>query len=367
MPARWPWSWSTTTRSEHRERERTTANRYAVAVARSADSDLESSIDALYQAPLEQFTADRNALAASLKKTGAKAEAERVKALAKPSTTAWAINQVWWRQRSRFQTMLDAGEAQRKAHVAWAQGRKADVRAAGEARREAVADVTEAAFDVLGGRKAVAPDAQYRISGTIEALASGGVPEGESPGRLTRDLQASGLDALTALADAAGSPARPTIVARGTPKPATPERPAAPQANRPTQVERAKPRVAAAETAADRKARETADAAARAQAAAVDAAETRLAELSLSLDSASGAVKDAAREESARREALEAATRRRTELETALDDARAAEAAARRDVSSAAAAASRAEMDRGRAAKDVERAREALERLRRGR
>ena len=68
-----------------------------------------------------------------------------------------------------------------------------------------MSEVTEAALQALGGHKAVAPDVQYRIAGTVEALASSGVPEGEAPGRLTRDLQSSGLDALTALAEAAGA------------------------------------------------------------------------------------------------------------------------------------------------------------------
>ena len=141
----------------------------------------------------------------------------------------------WWQHRDRFQAMLDAGAAQRKAHVAWAQGHKADVRAAGEARRAAVGEVTDGAVDALGGRKAVTPDVQYRIAGTVEALASAGVPEGEVPGRLTRDLQSSGLDALTALAEAAGAAPRPTIVARGTPGESRGRRrtqPRHPQANR---------------------------------------------------------------------------------------------------------------------------------------
>ncbi|MCC7125349.1 MAG: hypothetical protein IT178_10910, partial [Acidobacteria bacterium] len=59
--------------------------------------DVEAAIDALYQGPLDGFTAARNALAAALKKSGDKAGAERVKALAKPSVTAWAVNQAWWR------------------------------------------------------------------------------------------------------------------------------------------------------------------------------------------------------------------------------------------------------------------------------
>jgi hypothetical protein len=300
-----------------------------------------------------------------LKKSGDNASAERVKALAKPSSTAWAINQAWWQQRDRFQAMLDAGAAQRKAHVAWAQGGKADVRAAGEARRAAVGEVTDAAVEALGGRKAVTPDVQYRIAGTVEALASAGVPAGEVPGRLTRDLQSSGLDALTALAEAAGAAPRPTIVARGRPGdtrqvPAAVPTPVG-KAAAPAPVKKAPP--SPAEAARERKAREAEETAAQTRSAQLAQARSRLAALNSALAAATQASDRAAADAAEARAELEARTKQRTDLEGALDDARAAEAEARRALSNATAAASRAEMDKARAARDEERAREAVERL----
>lgn len=329
------------------------------------DAELEDAIDRLYQGPLERFTADRNQLATTLKKGGGAASAERVKALAKPSATAWAVNQAWWHHRERFQAMLDAGAAQRRAHVAFAEGRKADVRAAGDARQAAVRDVTEAALDALGGRKTVAPDAQYRISGSVEALASSGVPEGETPGRFTRDLQSSGLDALSALAEAAGAMPRPTIVARGTPTTARSapvaitEVPARAASVSPAPADRG-------ETARARKQREAEEAAARTRAAAVARAEARLEQSTSALDEATRAAEAAAAEEASARASLEALTQRRAELEASLDAARAEEAAARRALSGATATASRAGLDQARAARDAERARDALERAARG-
>lgn len=331
----------------------------------AGDTELDGAIDRLYQGPLDRFTADRNQLAATLKKGGDGAAAERVKALAKSSATAWAVNQAWWQHRDRFQAMLDAGAAQRRAHVAFTEGRKADVRAAAEARQAAVRDITEAALEMLGGRKTVAPDVQYRISGTVEALASSGVPAGETLGRFTRDLQSSGLDALSALAEAAGAVPRPTIVARGTP---TTARPAS------VPISAAPARAAAApaapadrgETARARKQREAEEAAARTRVAAVAQARTRLEQFTSALDEAARAADAAADEEASARAALDARTQRRTELEASLDEARAEEAAARRALSGAAAAASRAGLDRDRAARDAERAREALERAQGG-
>ena len=48
--------------------------------------DVDAAIDGLYQ--VDQFTANRNALASQLRKAGQGDEAERVKALSKPSVTA---------------------------------------------------------------------------------------------------------------------------------------------------------------------------------------------------------------------------------------------------------------------------------------
>jgi hypothetical protein len=48
------------------------------------DSD-ENDIDTLFELPLNEFTAARNALVSRLRKTGRVDEAEKVKALVKPS------------------------------------------------------------------------------------------------------------------------------------------------------------------------------------------------------------------------------------------------------------------------------------------
>jgi hypothetical protein len=61
--------------------------------ARNAD------VDALFKLPLDEFTSARNALAAQLKKVGKQAEAIEVKALVKPSVSAWVVNQLYWQQR----------------------------------------------------------------------------------------------------------------------------------------------------------------------------------------------------------------------------------------------------------------------------
>ena len=52
---------------------------------------VEEDINRLFELPLAEFTAARNALATRLKKAGRSGDAERVKSLAKPPVSAWAV------------------------------------------------------------------------------------------------------------------------------------------------------------------------------------------------------------------------------------------------------------------------------------
>lgn len=70
----------------------------------------EDDVDALFRLPLAEFTGARNALAAKLKKSGRGDEAVRVKALAKPSISAWAVNQLYWNHREAFDRLIASAE-----------------------------------------------------------------------------------------------------------------------------------------------------------------------------------------------------------------------------------------------------------------
>ncbi len=80
----------------------------------SPASDLEARIDALYQLPLGEFTAARNALAKAL----AGPDRDRVKRLIKPAVVPWIVNQIHWSARSVYDRLLEAGSALRRAQVA---------------------------------------------------------------------------------------------------------------------------------------------------------------------------------------------------------------------------------------------------------
>jgi hypothetical protein len=299
-------------------------------------SELESSIDRLYQLPLDRFTPERNALAAELRKSGRRVEADQVKALAKPSQTAWAVNQAWWTARPAFEAMLDAGMRLRIEHEALARGRTVDLRRAADARQGAVDAVISVAVDVLGGDAAVSPQARHRIAGTCEALASSGVPADATVGRLTADLQSTGLDVLSALA--AGVPGKGLAPAG----PATP-------VGRPHVVARS-------EGPASRE-----DQAARVAAARVAEAKADLASKQAALREAEVDATRASADEARARRLHEKAAERMRSLEQELDATREDERTTRRALAEATKAASAADFVRAQSARAVDAAKRRLE------
>ena len=156
-------------------------------------------IDALYGLPLGEFTAARNELA---KRTGDAS----IKALKKPSISAWAINQLARTRELDLRRLVNAGEqleqAQREAV------RTGDQKAFDKARRderEAVRRLRSAAAEILREGGHTASDATLdRIARTLNAAAA--TKEGREllrEGRLTEDVEPQAFDALLALASAA--------------------------------------------------------------------------------------------------------------------------------------------------------------------
>src|SRR5687768_4591616 len=92
--------------------------------------ELDDELDALFKVPLAEFTGARNTLAARLKKSGRGDDATLVKALGKPSVSAWAVNQLYWNHRKEFDQLISSGE---RFHKAQTSGKIADMRGALEA------------------------------------------------------------------------------------------------------------------------------------------------------------------------------------------------------------------------------------------
>ena len=156
-------------------------------------------IDELFQVPLNEFTAKRNALVKTLRG----ADATRVRTLSKPSIVAWAVNQVYWRARPLYEAVIKSGQRLRKIQIAALEGKSGDVRSASDAHRRAVADAVaeaERLTNAAGSRPS--RDALMR---TFEALSLAAEPP-EQPGRLSEALQPAGFEALTGMTPKAIAP-----------------------------------------------------------------------------------------------------------------------------------------------------------------
>ena len=269
-----------------------------------ASRRLDTDIDRLYQLPPDEFTAARNALAKD-----AVADRAEIRALAKPPIAAWAVNQVYWKQRDVYDALIAASTEVRKAHKAILAGRAGDIRDVGKAHDNSVESALKAALAILREYGQPATDAtRQAIMTTLRAL-----PGDEPPGRLSRTLQPGGFEMLAGLS-------------LGT-KPATPFR--AKSDTAPTEPTRPEPRgtarktTAATTTTAPTHARhhksKEGKAAASADAAQIKAdqrkaAQAEAAQKKLLREAAARAVREA--EQAVRREQFEAARLTREARET---------------------------------------------------
>ena len=184
------------------------------------DEDLEAGVDALFRLPLAEFTGTRNALAARLKKSGRGDEALLVKALAKPSISAWAVNQLYWNHREAFDRLLASGERFHKAQTSRSAGKLADMRSALDARREALIQLSDLATSLLqdAGHNPTL-DTIRRITTTLEAMSVyASRSDAPRPGRLTHDVDPPGFESLASFIPGAGMAKPAAEPARVTPQ-----------------------------------------------------------------------------------------------------------------------------------------------------
>ena len=144
---------------------------------------IEQDIDRLYQLPLSEFIAERNALA---KRAGA--DAARVKALEKPNAPAWAVNQLYWRERKLYDAVVKMSTRLRTAQSHALTGKKADVPMAQAAHAAAVREAADRAEALLRQAGDAASDAT--LTAVRETL--GALPADDATnhaGRLTRPIE----------------------------------------------------------------------------------------------------------------------------------------------------------------------------------
>ena len=150
-------------------------------------------LDALYTAPLEGFTKERNAFAKELRGEGERERADEVKALKKPSLPAWAINQGVRADDKAVKGLLKAGDALRSAHERALGGDADDLRVAMAQEADAVETMTMAVVRAARPEK-LAGGMLDRVRDTLRAVAGDQELRREfESGRVTRDRKPVGL------------------------------------------------------------------------------------------------------------------------------------------------------------------------------
>jgi len=174
-------------------------------------TDVARDLARLYQLSLGEFTDARNALA---KSSGAKGAA--IKALEKPSVAAWAVNQLYWRERRAYDKLIRTSERVRAAHAETLKGSKVDLRTLELQHSAAVKDAAEQVRGILA--RAGDPGTPATMKSVVDTLQA--LPGGGEPGRLTKALAPIGFGAFGALMKGAvSSKALAEIVTFAPPKP----------------------------------------------------------------------------------------------------------------------------------------------------
>jgi len=302
---------------------------------------LDAEIAELYAQPFEGWTAARNALAARLRAEGRKADAETVKALRKPSLSAWAVNQLFQREGEGMAELLAAGQWARAAQGQAVAGRGAEIfREALKGARRQVEELRRRAARLLaeGGKPAGAAIVD-RVGTDLEALAFSPAAAAQGArGYLDTDLDPPGFEVLTGVRLAASSshtPHTPRTPPSGRKEPAP-----APAAKPSRLLQFKQPQRETRAEAAARK-REEAEAARRERAAAKQRERVERAE---------AAMAQAAEKATALRGEADAADRQEAEARRQVTVAERTAAAARRR-----AEAAEAELARARERLDAER------------
>jgi hypothetical protein len=149
-------------------------------------SAYDDAVATLFQAPHADFVAERKRLAAALKVAGDVEAATRLGKLGRPPVSAWAVNQLWWREHAAFATLIAAA-----ARV------KVGDREASRAHREALNALRERATRLLQEAGNAATESTLRrLTTTLSAVAASGGFEPDPPGALGADRDPPGFEAL---------------------------------------------------------------------------------------------------------------------------------------------------------------------------
>lgn len=178
----------------------------------SAANELEAHAGALHAGGLGEFVASRNRLAAQVKAAGDAALAASIKALPKPSATAWAVDQLWWHERATVEGLFETAARLREALVGGA-GPQEAARARAQHREQVALAAAHGADRLVAAGHNASIAIRRRLGTTLEALAALGRWPAPGPGCLAEDLDPPGFEAL------GGMPVMPRAEAPEAPSP----------------------------------------------------------------------------------------------------------------------------------------------------
>jgi hypothetical protein len=186
--------------------------------------------DDLYGLPLDEFTKTRDELSRELRRAGKKEAAERVKALRKPTTSTWIVNQLARRHPQETAALVKAGEALRAAQrSAVGGGGPEALRDATRIHRDRLDDLTTLARGELGADGTT-------LQRVVQTLRGASVDKEAAKsllaGTLTGDVEQSGFGPLLAAVPSGATRSKRAV--KPTPK-------AKPRATRPTPAAKPKP------------------------------------------------------------------------------------------------------------------------------
>lgn len=165
------------------------------------DAALAGVLEGLFRGARERFVADRNAAAQHLRATGHREAAAWLRALPKPTLSAWVVNQLWWTAPADVGALVEASRT--LAGALRGGGGPAAQGAATQARRRALEGLEAKAEALLAGAgHAATPAALRRVGATLEALATHvalGTGAAAALGRLCEDLEPPALEQLIGL------------------------------------------------------------------------------------------------------------------------------------------------------------------------
>lgn len=129
--------------------------------------DVPPAAEFLFELKPEEFTTERDRLAKELKKSGEDEEAAAVKALKRPTVTAYALNLVARRYGGLIENVLAAGERMR---TATSRGKMDEAKAE---RQKAIAEITSQAAGLMAEEdRPVTAQVREKITETLLAAAT---------------------------------------------------------------------------------------------------------------------------------------------------------------------------------------------------